>query len=199
MISYRVVGYLGFILTLVLLTACGSSPKTNFYMLSAERELHNLVTENISVGVWKVKLPGLIDRPEIVTHTGAYTIELADFDRWGGDLGSNMSLLIADELSYHLKTGQVDVSPWSSYRKFDYQVKVHVRNFGGELGGDSEINGAYVILNGDGSKKLTEALFSFKEKVKSKKYSDMAKAMSQLVMSLSEKISTSIIEQENKH
>jgi len=177
------------------LSACGTSPKTNFYMLSAERGVEIYMQDSISVGVWKVNLPDLIDRPEIVTRTGAYTIELADFHRWAGGLESNISILIANELSHNLKTGHVDVSPWSSYRKFDYQVKVHVRKFDGKLGDESVLEGAYIILNGKGSKKILENTFSFTEKLKGNEYSDMAEAMSNLVVQLAEKISSSISKQ----
>jgi len=187
------------IISVILLSACGTSPKTNFYMLSAEREASSYAQDSVSVGVWKVDLPDLIDRPEIVTRTGAYTIELADFHRWAGGLESNVSILIADELSNNLKTGHVDVSPWSSYRNFDYQVKVHIRKFDGQLGGESVLQGAYIILNGKGSIKILEHTFSFKEKLKGKDYSHMAEAMSYLVVQLAEKISSSISEQQKQN
>jgi len=180
------------VIGVLLLSACGTSPKTNFYMLSAEREVNSYAQDSVSVGVWKVDLPDLIDRPEIVTRTGAYTIELADFHRWAGGLESNVSILIADELSTNLKTGHVDVSPWSSYRNFDYQVKVHVRKFDGELGNESVLEGAFIILNGKGTEKILEQTFTFKEKLKGSEYSDMAEAMSHLVIQLSAKISSSI-------
>jgi len=183
-------------ISVVLLSACGTSPKTNFYMLSAEREISSYAQDSVSVGVWKVDLPDLIDRPEIVTRTGTYTIELADFHRWAGGLESNISILIADELSNNLQTGHVDVSPWSSYRKFDYQVKVHVRKFDGELGGECVLQGAYIVLNGKGNVKILEHTFSFKEKLKGNEYSDMAEAMSNLVVQLSKEISSSISAQQ---
>ena len=174
------------------LMSCGTSPKTNFYQLSSGRGVESNVTSEVSIGVWKVNLPELIDRPEIVTRTGPYTIDLADFDRWAGGLSSNVSLLLADELSHNLSTGHVDISPWSSYRNFDYQIKVHVRTFDGELGGVSTFEGVYVVLNGKGNKKLLEEAFSFKQKLKANGYSEMAEAMSQLVVSLAGKISASI-------
>jgi len=181
----------------VLLSACGTSPKTHFYLLSAEHDTDITTTDKISIGVWKVKLPELIDRPEIVTRTGMHTIDLADFHRWAGGLSSNVSLLIANELSYNLKTGHVDVSPWSSYRNFDYQIKVHIREFDSVPGGTGSIKGAFVILNGKGNKKIIEEGFSFKEEVKDESYSEIAAAMSRLVVSLSTQISQAIKTQKN--
>jgi uncharacterized protein len=187
-IFYRII----LINLVVLLSACGTSPKTNFYLLSAEHDSEIITSENLAIGVWKVTLPELIDRPEIVTRTGAHTINLADFHRWAGGLSSNVSFLIANELSYNLKTGQVDVSPWSAYHNFDYQIKIHIREFDGKLGGESSIKGIFVILNGKGDKNILKETFSFKEKAKDKSYSEMAAAMSRLVVSLSGKIAQAI-------
>lgn len=183
---------------IILLSACGASPKTNFYILSAKHDNEIITHKKMAIGVWKVYLPELIDRPEIVTRTGTHTIKLADFHRWAGGLSSNISLLIASELSHNLKTGHVDVYPWSTYRNFDFQVKVHIWEFYGELNGKSKINGAFVILNGKGNKKIQEEVFSFEEKVKNENYSEMAAAMSRLVVSLSDKISQAISAQHSK-
>lgn len=183
----------------VLLSACGASPKTNFYVLNSDHAGALETTETISVGIWQVKLPTLIDRPEMVTRTGTYTIELADFHRWAGGLSNNVDLLIAEELSYNLNTAQIDISPWSAYRKLDFQVKVHIREFDGVLGEQSSLNGSYVVLNGKGNKKLSEDVFMFSESVKGKAYADMASAMSSLVVKLSAKISSSILQQSDKH
>ncbi len=182
----------------ILLSACGTSPKTSFYLLSAEHNNEVAITEKIAIGIWKVNLPELIDRPEIVTRTGAHTIDLADFHRWAGGLSSNVSLLIANELAYNLKTGHVDVSPWSSYRNFDFQIKIHIREFDGALGGDSSLKGAFVILNGKGTEKIVENTFSFKEKVKGESYNEMAAAMSRLVISLSTQLAEVINQQQQK-
>jgi len=182
-----------FISSLVLwLTGCGTSPKTDFYVLNSQRDVEVNVTENLAIGVWAVKLPELIDRPEMVTRTGPFTVKRADFHRWASGLSSNVSSLIANELSIHFQTSHVDVSPWSSYRKFDYQVKIHIRTFLGELGKESVLDGVFVILNGKGNEKLVEQAFSLKVKTGGNTYQDMAASMSELVVDLSAKISGSI-------
>lgn len=193
-ITYKIV----LISLLVLLTACGTSPKTNFYFLAAEHDTEITTNENLAVGVWQVTLPEIIDRPEIVTRTGTHTIELADFHRWAMGLSNNVSLLIANELSSNLKTGHIEVSPWSAHYKFNYQVRVHIRVFGGKLGDESMIKGVFVILNGKGNKKILEESFSFKEKVKDKSYDEMVAAMSRLVVSLSGQIAQAIKVQQDK-
>ncbi len=183
---------------MLLLSACGTSPKTNFYFLGAEHDAEITTNEKLAIGVWQVVLPEIIDRPEIVTRTGAHTIELADFHRWATGLSSNVSLLIANELSFNLKTGHIDVSPWSAHYKFDYQVRVHIQEFGGKLGDENTIKGVFIILNGKGNKKILEESFSFNEKVKDGSYSEMVAAMSRLVVSLSGQIAQAIRVQQDK-
>ncbi len=183
---------LSIILLVLLISACGTSPKTNFYLLSSDHELKSKVTGDLSIGIWKVNLPELIDRPEIVTRTGQYTISLADFHQWAGGLENNVSMLIAEELSHNLNTGYIDISPWSSYRDLDYQIKVHIRKFEGQLEGQSKLEGAYIILDGKGNKKIYEETFVLIEKIKGGNYSDMVSAMSRLVIRLSAQISTAV-------
>ncbi len=189
---------LSVILLLLSLTACGTSPKTNFYLLSSDNDIEKSPDGNISIGIWQIALPELIDRPEIVTKTGPYTIDMADFHRWAGSLENNVTILIAEELSHNLNTGYIVISPWSSYRNLDYQIKVHIREFTGELGGESKLEGAYVILNGKGNKKFLEQSFSLKEKAKGKGYDDLVSAMSQLVIRLSAQISSAVSIQTHK-
>lgn len=182
------------ILGLVLcLSACGSSPKTNFYVLNAEYEMPEKGLEGTGVGVWKVKLPALLDRSEIVTREGPHKIELGDFHRWAGDFGSNINALIAHELSQRLKTVRVSTSPWSAHKVNDYQVKVYFDRFDGELGGKVVCRGVWLLLNGKGDKELTRESFTLDDQVNGKKYSDMVATMSGLVVQLSDQIADAII------
>ncbi len=151
--------------------------------------------ENLRVGIWKVKLPELLDRQEIVARTGPYTIELADFHQWAGGLSNDITQLIAGQLSQLLKTDRVVISPWSSYRKNQYQVKIHITRFDGALGGESILSGAWSLLNADGDKEITRDAFNYKVFTKDKTYSNMVKVQSQLVVQLAEQISRAILAQ----
>jgi hypothetical protein len=177
------------------LAGCGSSPKTHFYVLNAEHVSASLLDKKakaVGVGVWSVNLPKLLNRPEIVTRSDQYTIELADFHQWAGGLGNNMTRLIASELGRCLQTERVVISPWSSYRKNDYQVKIHIDRFDGELGKEIVLSGAWSLLNSEGNKELTREAFTYKLQANGKSYSDMAAALSKLTVQLSEQIANVI-------
>lgn len=190
---------LSIIVSLMLcLTACGSSPKTYFYVLNAEYASDNISdkkAEGVGVGVWLVALPVMLDRSEIVTRSGPYGIELADFHHWAGGLATNMTRLIASELGRRLQSDRIVISPWSAYRKNDYQVKTHIDHFYGELGGEIVLSGAWSLLNDEGSKELIRQAFTFKTRASSKNYEDMAAALSKLTVQLSEQIANVIASQ----
>ncbi len=185
------------ILLLLSLTACGSSPKTYFYTLTAEETSKEIIegkTNNgLSVGVWQVTLPSLLDRAEMVTRKGQYGIEIADFHRWAGGLASNLTRLISSELNHRLKTNRVVVSPWLAYTKHDYQIRVQINRLDGELGGEMVMSGVWSLFPAKEHKELLREAFLFKTTTKRKSYRDMAVAFSNLTTQLSEKMADAII------
>jgi uncharacterized lipoprotein YmbA len=186
---------------LVLLAACGSSPKTEFFELNADVS-SSVQAANLSqgpaVGVWQVELPDLLDRSEIVTRDNQFKITMADFSWWAGNLGQNMSLLIVTQLSQHLQSNRVVASPWPSYRKNDYQVIVHVQRFDGALGGEVVLRGLWSLLDGDGTKELTRQIFEFKTNTADSTYQEMVTAMSRLTVQLTEQLADEIIDRESR-
>jgi uncharacterized lipoprotein YmbA len=186
---------------LVLLAACGSSPKTEFYVLNADQssvmQSANLST-GPSVGVWQVDLPDLLDRSEIVTRDNQFKVTMADFSWWAGNLRENMTLLITAKLSQFLQSNRVVVSPWPSYRKIDYQVIVRVVRFDGELGGEVALRGLWSLLDGTGENELKREVFEFKTNTADLTHQEMVVAMSRLTVQLSEQVADGIIDQEAK-
>ena len=184
---------------LVLLAACGSSPKTDFYMLNADQE-SVMQSANLStgpaVGVWQVKLPDLLDRSEIVTRDNPFKITMADFSWWASNLSENMTLLMVTRLSQQLQSNRVVTSPWPSYRKIDYQVITRLERFDGELGGEVVLRGLWSLLDGDGTKELNRQVFEFKINTVDLTYQEMVAAMSRLTVQLAEQLADGIIDQE---
>ncbi len=186
---------------LVLLAACGSSPKTDFYRLNADQgavmQSANLST-GPAVGVWQVDLPDMLDRSEIVTRDNQFKITMADFSWWASSLKKNMTLLIVTQLSQHLQSNRIVSSPWPSYRKIDYQVRTRVERFDGELGGEVVLRGLWSLLDGDGTKELSRQVFEFKTNTTDVTHQAIVAAMSRLTVQLAEQQADGIIDQEAK-
>lgn len=180
------------------LSACGSSPKTHFYVLNSTELADNIpqhTTDGVAVGVWSVNLPRILDRSEIVTREGPHKIELAAFHRWAGELNINMTRLIADTLSKQLQTNRIVTSPWPSYSKNDYQVKINVHRFDGELGGVITLSGNWSLLSDSGSKEISRKPFTFTAQSSNKTYSEMVAQLSRLTIKLAEQIGNEISRQ----
>lgn len=184
---------------LVLLAACGSSPKTDFYMLNADQgsvmQSANLST-GPAVGVWQVNLPDLLDRSEIVTRDNPFKITMADFSWWASNLSENMTLLMVTQLSQQLQSNRIVTSPWPSYRKIDYQVITRVERFDGELGGEVVLRGLWSLLDGDGTKELNRQVFEFKANTTDLTHQEMVVVMSRLTVQLAQQLADGIIDQE---
>ena len=186
---------------LVLLAACGSSPKTDFYMLNADKEsvaqAANVGT-GPAIGVWRVNLPDLLDRSEIVTRDNRFKVKMGDFSWWASSLAQNMTLLITVEMSQLLQSNRIVVSPWPSYRKNDYQLIIRVERFDGELGGEVVLRGLWTILDGEATKELNRQVFEFKINTVDSTYQEMVAAMSQLTVQLAGQLADGVISEEAK-
>ncbi len=191
------------ILTMLLtVTACvgigGNSPPTHHYVLSSAAAVDattDYQSEELSIGLWLVTLPDILDRPQIVTRIDQYGVQLGEFDRWAGDLKLNMTHHIADELRIRLRTGRVSVYPWLTNQTINYQVKVDVTRFDGTLGGTTVLKGTWILLDGGGKKELLHEAFLINANAKDSSYTAMVAALSKLVTSLSEQISVGIAKQ----
>ena len=184
---------------LVLLAACGSSPKTDFYMLNTDqgdfKEAANTAT-GPAIGVWQIKLPDYLDRSELVTRDNKYQITIADFSWWAGNMDTNATLLIAAEMSKGLLSNRVLASPWESYRKHDYQVKIRLERFDGALGGEIVLRGVWSLLDADGLNEISGEVFEFKANAVDATYKEMVATMSQLLVQLSGALTAAINAQE---
>jgi uncharacterized lipoprotein YmbA len=184
-----------FIVLLLSISACGTSPKSKIYMLSAEDDSVTYADnkeQGIAVGVWTVMMPEYLDRAEIVTRDNPFEIELADFNRWAVDLDRNMTRLIAGELARRLKTDRVVISPWAAYRKNDYQVKIYIDRFDGEIGGEVKLSGVWSLLSAEGNEEKLRKVFTFKTRANGKDYIELVAALSKLTVQLSEQIANGI-------
>ena len=191
---------------IVLLAACGSSPKTEFYVLNADFEsIAQTANANTgpAVGVWGVQLPGFLERSEIVTRDSEFEVILGDFAWWADDLSENMTRLIAAELTLGLQSNQITVSPWPSYFTTDFQTVIHVERFDGVLGGETVLRGVWSLLDANGQKELRREVFEFSESAAGSStegadsYKEMVATLSRLTVQLAEQMTKGILEQQS--
>ncbi len=81
------------------LTGCGSSPPTRFYTVDTLPPSAPAVYAGPPVRVDQIKIPAVLDRPEIVSEYAAGQLKVDDFNHWGAPLGQLLRSSLAADLA----------------------------------------------------------------------------------------------------
>ena len=136
---------------LLFLTAagCAPTPPSDFYVLTPMAAAGDSAAapsrESVSVSVGPVKIPEYLNRVQIVTRAGQNRLDVNEFNRWGGSLASNLSTVIAENLSVLLGTDEVYVFPTQDPVSPRYRVVLSVAKFDGALGESAVLDVRWLI------------------------------------------------------
>ncbi len=183
----------------LLVTGCsigGSSRPSEFYVLNAEPATpvsgRAGAVAPLSVGLGPITLPDIFDRPQIVTRPRPNQIDLAEFDRWGGDLNRDLSRVMAQNLMSRLNTDSIVLHPWSRNHNPDFQVTMQVFRFDGEIGKAAMFEGVWRLLDGKQGCEIGSHRFQYEEPPAGPGYPEFVSAMSHAVAKLSGEIARKI-------
>lgn len=193
--SLRVVALGLFAMGLAGVTGCGKTPQTRFYILSALPP--NAAPKDAAsgrvplVGLRPVTLPEQLDRPEIVTRSGANVLQLAEFDQWAAPLRDSFSRVLAEDLAILVPADRVVLFPWSREASVDYEVIVDVVRFDGALGADAQLVADWTIAR-RGAKAAPVTKRSNHTEPAGGTYADLVSAQSRLVAALGRDIASAL-------
>ena len=188
-----VLAALGLGIFVVALTGCaGSSAPGRLYVLTPAPEarlapLGSAVPGGPVLGVGPVRLPGLLDRPQIVTRRGAEEIDAAEFHRWAEPLAESVPRILAENLATLRKTERVVLFAWDPAQAVQDQVVVDVMRFDGAMGGDVVLDARWRILATDG-KELAVNRSVLIQPIDGTGYPAVVAAMSRALAALSREI-----------
>lgn len=186
------------VLLSLLVTGCIGTPTrpSTFYVLSTEAGMPVAGRESpaapLSLGLGPVELPDVLDRPQIVTRPDPNRIDLAEYDRWGGDLGKDLSRVLAQNLMERLNTDAVLLYPWSSSRRPDFEVSIQFFRFDGELGKLAELEGVWRLSDTRRDCAPVSRRFRIAETPPSSGYAGLVAAISRGVAKLSDEVAAAI-------
>jgi len=111
----------------LILAACGTTPNSKYYLLSAE------VTEfptkpSPSLGVGPIKIPEYLNRNSLIYKREGNRLHIAHFERWAEPLDYSIERVVRLNLASILDTGNVQGYPWSNNERPDYAVAITVIN-----------------------------------------------------------------------
>lgn len=184
---------------LVMQTACslgGPSRPSEFYVLSTAKGTpvagRQAATMPLSVAVGPITLPDILDRPQIVTQPDVNRIELAEFNRWAGDLNQDVLRVLMENLMGRLNTDEVAAYPWQGSDRPTYQIAVRIFHFDGELSKRARLSGVWQLIDGRDGCQLAARRFDITETPAGVGYVAYVQALSEGLAELSQDIATGV-------
>lgn len=113
------------VMALMLLTACGSSPRNEYYRLTATPG-QEPQGESPSLGIGPISVPAYLDREKLVYGKEGNRIQIADTVSWAEPVDAGVERVIAMNLAMQLNTQNVRTFPWHPKRAPDYGIKVNL-------------------------------------------------------------------------
>jgi len=182
-------------LVLMMLTGCAGS-STRFYVLTSMPAVSAAPAASpetaVAIGLYPVRLPAYLDRPEIVTRIDANRIQLAEFDQWGEPLQDAVTRILARNLSLLLPAGRVATFPQAFSGATDYAVTVDVVQLDGTLGKECTLIARWA-LTGKGEKDPKATGVFTRNEPAGDSYATLVAAASRLIGALAQDIATGII------
>ena len=175
-----------------LVTACGSTPRSDYYMLSANAR-GSMGSEGPSIGVGPVSVPEYLKRREMVLNRSANRLDLADFDRWAEPLDAGVLRVTALNLSLLLKTQQVQTFPWRRSNLPDFGISIAVVQFSMK-GRQALLVAEWTVTEPATGTAVMQHISRLENSAAGGDPEDVAVAYSDLLKDLSKEIATAITE-----
>jgi uncharacterized lipoprotein YmbA len=111
-------------------------------------------SERILVGLGPIKLPGYLDRQEIVVRGGPNRFDVSENDYWAEPLDENFTRVLEQNLAVLLGTERVVLYPWPRERVPKYQVEIDVFGFETNRAREAQLTARWSILDASNKKPL---------------------------------------------
>jgi len=185
-------------MSLALAGCLGSSRPSRFYTL-APLQIRNGqggTPPDATLAIGPVEIPESIDRPQIVTRTGANELVVAEFDRWGGSLDSEISGALVATVRDRLASQQIAVAPWRSAILSgvgpSYRAAVSVSRFDGIPGQSVVLQGRWELIGQSGeSLGVREATVT--ERIDGAGYDALVAAMQRALVRFGQQMADSVV------
>lgn len=135
-----------------LLVGCVSLQRTEearFFVLRAQAPplAANLTEPSRElVGLMAVRLPGHLNRPQLVTENGPNELMINEFVRWAEPLEPALTRVVGENLAALLPDRHVTRSPFAAGAALQCRISVEIESFAPQANGDVRLEGRFVLL-----------------------------------------------------
>ncbi len=98
------------------------------------------------VGLMPVRLPGYLNRPQLVVQDGPNQVLVDEFVRWAEPLEPALTRVVAENLATLLSDRQVVLSPFPAGAALHCRVVVEVESFAPQKSGEVRLEGRWTLL-----------------------------------------------------
>jgi uncharacterized lipoprotein YmbA len=152
-----------------------------------------------AVGVMEVRLPGHLERPQIVTEAGPNELRIDEFVRWAEPLGPATTRVLVENLAGRLPERLVLEAPWRSGTELLCRVVLDVESFAPQADGSVRLVGRWALQAPDSARALALRGFNLERGPVPVRSSGVdataaAAAMSELLAELSDQIAAAVRE-----
>jgi uncharacterized lipoprotein YmbA len=149
---------------------------------------------DVAIGIGPVSIPEYLNRPQIITRTGSYQIEVSDYNRWADSLDSALPRVLAENLSSLLSTDRVYTYPWHIDSP-NYQVRIEIIQFDATIPGNVELVTRWTLIRGGDETRINRRRYHNKMPIAGQGYSGMVSTMSLVLHDMSREIANAVIQE----
>lgn len=134
-----------------MLAACNtlSVPQEHFYTLNPpvpqQAAPDRNTTAAYSVTVGPVRVPELVDRPQMVVRRGANQVDVLEQHRWAQPLPAEITQALATALAARLPQARIVLDRETGSTQADYRVTLDVKRFEAVLGEAATVQSSWTI------------------------------------------------------
>jgi uncharacterized protein len=188
-------------LLLILLSACtglgGPSPPNHYYVLTSVGSPpagSGSPQQGPLIAVSPVALPAYLDQPGITTRGAGNEVIRADFDRWAGALGSEITRVVGENLSIMVPTDRLTVSSTGRSLPVDFLVEIEITSFERDQSNAVQLVARWTLFAGDGNTILAMRTSRITQPTAGSDYNSDVAAMSNALEELCRQIASAIQE-----
>ncbi|MCQ2966472.1 MAG: PqiC family protein [Alphaproteobacteria bacterium] len=122
-----------FLLLVFLLTACGTTPRSNFYTLDEEDPVLPQKIATPIIGIKTVHLPAYMDKPQIVLHKNNQ-IKVDEYHRWAESLRDSLPRVLSNMINKKADKTLAKQITVVTLDDFAYNLDIEINRFGATKG-----------------------------------------------------------------
>jgi uncharacterized lipoprotein YmbA len=205
-IASRIRSLIPVLLIAVLMTSCLRSNPSHFFTLepviNGESKANKMEKRNVHatiLGIGPIRLPGYMNRPQIVTRLNNNEVHISEFNRWASPVANRIPTVLQNNLAALLPAMEVTEYSLHQHLEFTFQAIIDIVEFIGQPNGDVVLKARWIFV--DKSQGGTESRLyagSYTRKAKDKTHNSVVSAMTELLGDLSKDIAKTVPEATDK-